>query len=112
MDAITGTICRKCERMSRYIDAEVLKETFNSSINTGHESFDLSAICECIDFEPDTDVEPVRHAHWNGIEYDSYADGYPVYDRWECSKCGNEISTEDPPTYCCDCGAKMDESVK
>lgn len=38
--------------MSRYIDAEVLKETFNSSINTGHESFDLSAICECIDFTP------------------------------------------------------------
>ena len=48
------------------------------------------------------------HGHWVGIEYDGYADGFPVYDTWECSKCGNEIHTEDTPPYCEMCGAKMD----
>ena len=94
--------------MSRYIDAEVLKETFNSSINTGHESFDLSAICECIDFEPDTDVEPVRHAHW--IVHDD------IPFVW-CSGCESLIFADkerlnDKVHYCPHCGAKMDESVK
>ena len=91
----------------RLIDADGLKEEwlFDAEYNAND-------VLDSIDSQPDADVEPVKHAHWNGIEYDSYADGYPVYDKWECSKCGNEISTEDPPTYCCDCGAKMDESVK
>lgn len=57
-------------------------------------------------------AETVKHGHWVGIEYDSYADGCPVYDKWECSICGNEIQTEDPPLYCCDCGALMDEEVE
>ena len=36
----------------RLIDAELLKDTFNESMNTGHETFDLNSICECIDFTP------------------------------------------------------------
>ena len=96
--------------MSRYIDVEPMRDDWLHEVNES--IFCPNDVLDSIDNQPDADVEPVRHAHWNGIEYDSYADGYPVYDKWECSKCGNEISTEDPPTYCYDCGAKMDESVK
>lgn len=99
--------------MSRYIDADKFKKTTVLQAAAGNiDTLQAEALCKIVDNQPTADVVPVRHAHWNGIEYDSYADGYPVYDKWECSKCGNEISTEDPPTYCCDCGAKMDESVK
>lgn len=48
----------------------------------------------------------IIHGEWIGIEYDGYADGAPVYDVYECSICGNEIRTENPPQYCCDCGAR------
>ena len=96
--------------MSRYIDVEPMRDDWLNAVNEN--IFCPNDVLDSIDSQPDADVEPVKHAHWNGIEYDSYADGYPVYDKWECSKCGNEISTEDPPKYCCDCGAKMDESVK
>ena len=105
MDAIAETICRKRETMSRYIDAEVLKETFNSSINTGHESFDLSAICECIDFETDVDVEPVRHAHW--VLFNGELTGRIQY---KCSICDSRWGI-DWMRYCPHCGAKMDEDM-
>lgn len=48
---------------------------------------------------------------WIGIGYEGYADGYPVYDYWECSNCGNEEKGEDVPEanpYCRCCGAKME----
>lgn len=51
--------------------------------------------------------ESRANGKWIGIEYDGYADGNPVYHRWQCQRCGNEISTEEPPDYCCDCGADM-----
>ena len=60
---------------------------------------------------PTADVVEVVHAEWVGIEYDGYADGYPVYDKWECSHCHEEFSSEgEPPlyNYCPECGAKMD----
>lgn len=44
---------------------------------------------------------------WVGIEYDGYADGYPVYDVFECSVCGNEWRGDTPPCFCPDCGSKM-----
>lgn len=56
-------------------------------------------------------IEPeVRHGRWVPIEYDSYADGAPVWDKWECSECGHEhIGEEDTKTaFCPDCGARMD----
>ena len=106
--------------MSRYIDADALKKEVEDSMERNpqesgesgnlrsnhrveHKHF-MRLICS----QPTADVEPVRHAHWVGIEYDSYADGNTVYYKYECSECGSEISTEDPPEYCCDCGAKMD----
>lgn len=53
-----------------------------------------------------TPVEP-KKGHWNGIS-DGYADGYPVYDEWECSCCGLIEEGEEPTwNYCPNCGAKM-----
>lgn len=60
---------------------------------------------------PVTDVAPVAHGRWVGLEYDGYADGCPVYDLWECSECGEEVSGEDVPQthpFCHGCGARMD----
>lgn len=53
-------------------------------------------------------AEP-KKGYWIGIAYDGYADGYPVYDEWECSCCG-VIEEGDEPTwnYCPNCGARMD----
>ena len=50
-----------------------------------------------------------KHGEWIGIESDGDADGYPVYDVWECSECGDEHNGDDStlPRYCPNCGAKM-----
>lgn len=48
-----------------------------------------------------------RQGEWIGISYDGYADGFPVYDEYECSVCGFERKGEDPPDYCECCGAYM-----
>ena len=53
--------------------------------------------------------ESTKHGRWIGIS-DGYADGYPVYDEWECSVCGTVFEDEKPDyKYCPSCGAKMDE---
>ena len=55
-----------------------------------------------------------KKAHWVGTEYDGYADGFPVYDKWECSACGHEITSPAYegglylPDYCSECGAEME----
>lgn len=57
------------------------------------------------------DAVPVMHAHFIGWEYDGYADGFPVFDTWVCSECGEEFRSEgDPPAFnfCPNCGARMD----
>lgn len=68
---------------------------------------------EAIEQAPAADAEPVRHGAWIGVEYDGYADGYPVYYLWECSECRDEHEgDEDTLTpYCHNCGAKMDAEV-
>ena len=61
---------------------------------------------------PAADVVKVKHGIWIGIEYDGYADGYPVYDLWECSECGEEVRGDDVPSthpWCHSCGARMDK---
>lgn len=53
-------------------------------------------------------IEPkVRHGRWIPTEYDSYADGAPV---WECSDCGHEHKGEEDTltAFCPDCGTRMD----
>lgn len=60
---------------------------------------------------PTIEAKPGRHGRWIGIEYDGYADGFPVYDLWECSECGEEVRGEDVPQthpFCHGCGAEMD----
>ena len=42
----------------RLIDAELLKEKFSASINTGYDTFDRDVICECIDFTPTAEQNP------------------------------------------------------
>lgn len=46
-----------------------------------------------------------QKGEWIGISYDGYADRNPVYDEWECSVCGAEVTKE--TNYCPDCGANM-----
>ena len=59
----------------------------------------------------ETVVDPVVHGYWVGTWGDGYADGYIVFEEWECSRCGYNITTDDPNAYgyCPGCGAKMDE---
>lgn len=47
---------------------------------------------------------------WIPTEYDGYADGNPVYDRWECSECGWEHTGDEESltAFCPNCGAKME----
>lgn len=62
-----------------------------------------------INSQPIVDARPVRHRRWIPTEYDSYADGNPVWDKWECSECGHEHNGEEDSltAFCPDCGAKM-----
>ena len=53
-------------------------------------------------------IKEQKHGRWIGLEYDGYADGYPVYDVWECSECGEEWNGEETPNYCPNCGARME----
>jgi rubrerythrin len=61
--------------------------------------------------QPTIEAAPVRNGRWIPTEYDGYADGYPVYDAFECSECGHEHNGEEDTltAFCPDCGAKMDE---
>lgn len=102
----------------RLIDAHALKEKavpllFPTKMEPcGHIPIPVQAVVVAeIEQAPTIEVEPVRHGRWVGLEYDGYADGFPVYDLWECSECGKEVRGEDVPDthpYCHGCGAKMD----
>lgn len=69
----------------------------------------VACICAVHDF-PTVDAEPVRHGRWIPIEYDSYADGAPLWNKWECSECYHEHNGEEDTLtdFCPDCGARMD----
>lgn len=60
---------------------------------------------------PTIESEPVRHGRWIPTEYDSYADGVPVWDKYECSECGHEHNGEEDTLteFCPNCGADMRE---
>ena len=102
----------------RPIDADALVSDIESARNMFfHSPYERRFHEDRIEFAlnmvedvPTIDYAPVIHASWVGIEYDGYADGYPVYDLWECSHCKHEHKGEiDTLTdYCPDCGAKMD----
>lgn len=71
---------------------------------------DIRSWYEVIEEAPAADVEPVRHGHYIGTEFDGYADGNPVYYEWKCSECDCVFEDDEPKyRYCPNCGAKMDK---
>ena len=58
-------------------------------------------------------LEPLS-GEWVGLNYDSFADGCPVYYTWKCSRCGYEHKGEEHTLtdFCPDCGAKMQKQNK
>lgn len=100
--------------MDAYIDREATVESLNAMkpfLRDRGQVQLLRRIMNHIGKIPVADVVPVVHGRWVGLEYDGYADGCPVYDLWECSECGEEVSGEDVPIthpYCHGCGARMD----
>jgi len=38
------------------------------------------------------------------LEYDGYADGYPVVENWQCPNCGAYYDIDDKLTHCSNCG--------
>lgn len=59
---------------------------------------------------PAADVAPVVHGEWIGIWGDGYANGFIVYEEFECSRCGCVHHADGEPMwdYCPQCGARMD----
>ncbi len=63
------------------------------------------------DLEQEPSVTPQQKTErWIPLEYDGYADGNPIWDKWECSKCGWEHSGDEESltAFCPNCGAKME----
>lgn len=96
----------------RYLSEIIGRPVFSHEIPAVCEQFrdrikaDFIALCR----NASDDIEPeVRHGRWIPTEYDSYADGAPVWDKWECSECDHEHSGEKDTltAFCPDCGAKM-----
>ena len=104
--------------MPRLIDADAFKIEFCEKCNnvscdaplTNTDCFTMYML----DNTPTIEAEPVRHGRWVPLSYDGYADGYPVYDEWECSEChfACEGEGEPPLNYCPNCGLKMDGGAK
>ena len=93
--------------MARLIDADALMELANNHKNKVVDANDIARF-------PTIEAEPVRHGRWVPLSYDGYADGYPVYDEWECSECHFVCEGEGEPqlNYCPNCGAKLDGGEK
>lgn len=97
--------------MKEYIERAALKREL-APYEENDFSQQINVILAIVDAQPAADVAEVRHGRWIGIEYDGYADGFPVYDLWECSECGEEVRGDDVPSthpWCHSCGARMDK---
>lgn len=93
--------------MKRPIDANALIGFLHTQ--TFIDGDDRSLVYRWIEEQPTIEPE-VRHGRWIPTEYDSYSDGSPVWDKYECSECGREHSGEEDTltAFCPDCGARMD----
>ena len=101
--------------MTRYIDADALKEWFPDN-GEGSWTYNVT-VKSCIDAQPTIDAEPVRHGKNIGTDYDEV-------DQFVCSECGIELQDwrrverddydgeetfhEYRLRYCPNCGARMD----
>lgn len=85
--------------MSRYIDADKLKELIRQEPTDGMFTNEILA---AIDEQPSADVRPERHGYWvyhrdiHGISY-------------FCSNCTCGVSDTGTESYCHYCGAKIDK---
>ena len=97
----------------RLIDGDALAKRVHDNIPPVTDKVNYLAswhLIDAIDNAPTIEAKSVKHGRWIPLVYDGYADGYPVWDLWECSECQEEHSgEEDTLTNCCpNCGAKMD----
>lgn len=99
--------------MSRYIDAESVKEKLGIAFYKAREWSEnhqegIAKAEIIIDQEPTVDVAPVVHAHWNKT---------CVLDIYQCSACKSAEKMDMSrynyrvylKRYCPNCGARMDE---
>lgn len=75
-----------------------------------HTSGDYAQAFSEISRLPPADVAPVVHGKWIGVWGDGYANGFIVYEEFECSRCGCVHHADGEPTwdYCPQCGARME----
>lgn len=94
--------------MSRYIDAQKLKDAMNIE-DDANGNFNIITALKCVDDAPTADVQEVRHGKW------IYCGHHEFHGHvFECSVCGRYLfanSKEDVYVEYpyCHCGAKMDE---
>lgn len=93
--------------MTEYITKEQVLEAIKGKMWPG----ELEAAIKAI---PSADVAPVVHGEWIGTWGDGYANGFIVYEEFECSRCGCVHHADGEPMwdYCPQCGARMDGGVE
>lgn len=97
----------KCDdAISRAYIEPIIEELENICVNGDEHVLDLLA-----DIKNAPSATPQQKTErWIPLEYDGYADGNPVWDKWECSKCGWEHSGDEESltAFCPNCGVKME----
>ena len=95
--------------MTRYIDADALKESIDEHVYLVNHGFNESeygitqyGIHQIIDDAPTIDAEPVRHGKWRFVKC---ATGL----RSQCNECLHWVDAGTDRNYCPNCGARMDE---
>lgn len=92
--------------MDEYISRDEIIEELEEEIEAGDEALDenvwvnrgLRIALKDIKKQPAAAVQPVRHGHWIGVDYDTF---------FECSECKNMTDWQ-RYKYCPYCGARMD----
>lgn len=93
--------------MDKYIDAEQLKQTVETSMDM-QDLYLPSHFIDVINGIPAADVAPIRRGRWTDHS-DEWDGGY-----YECSVCGEAFTfiegtpKENLYNYCPNCGAKME----
>lgn len=95
-------IIERLERLARCATHTIGEPPFIMSLDDG------IAVYEAIDIIQQSQ----RTGKWVGTEFDGYANGFPVYDVYECSECGMDYYGEITHNYCPNCGARMDGEIK
>ena len=86
--------------MTRLIDADELRKDIldmPNCYNGFSDTYDKAMIVDMIDEQPFVDAVPVRHGKWLWV------------DGVRCSQCNYKLAITGLPSYCPNCGARMDE---